>query len=112
RALVAGPRLLLLDEPTNQLDPARQASLLGWLDRLRNSVAVALATHDLGLAASCDRVGLLHGGRMAAVGAPAEVLTAENLRRTLGVRVRRLDDPDGGPPLLRVLAAHQGEAAA
>jgi iron complex transport system ATP-binding protein len=105
RALVAAPRLLLLDEPTNHLDPARQAALLGWLDRLRDSVAILLATHDLGLAASCDRVVLLHHGRMAATGTPTEVLTAENLLATLGVRVRRLDDPDGGPPVLRVLAA-------
>jgi len=104
RALVAGPRLLLLDEPTNHLDPARQAALLGWLDRLRNSVAVVLATHDLALAAVCDRVVLLHDARVAAIGPPSEVLTPANLKATMGVRVRRLDDPDGGPPLLRVIA--------
>jgi iron complex transport system ATP-binding protein len=112
RALVAGPRLLLLDEPTNHLDPGRQAALLGWLDRLRDSVAIVLATHDLGLAASCDRVALLNDGRVAALGSPAQVLTAENLFATMRVRVRRLDDPDGGPPLLRVLAAPATEVAA
>jgi len=112
RSLVAGPRLLLLDEPTNHLDPARQAALLGWLERLRNSIAIVLATHDLGLAVSCDRVALLHGGRMVTIGTPAEVLTAENLLATMGVRVRRLDDPDGGPPLLRVLATPERGAAA
>jgi iron complex transport system ATP-binding protein len=103
RALVAGPRLLLLDEPTTHLDPARQASLLGRLDRLRAGAAVVLATHDLELASTCDRVALLHDGRVAALGAPADVLTPERLRRTMGVRVRRLEDPQGGPPLLRVM---------
>jgi iron complex transport system ATP-binding protein len=105
RALVASPDLLLLDEPTNHLDPARQAALLALLDRLRSSVAVVLATHDLGLAAACDSVVLLHAARVTAIGAPKDVLTPAQLHTALGVRVRRLDDPEGGPPLLRVLAA-------
>ncbi len=112
RALVAGPRLLLLDEPTNHLDPARQAALLAWLERLHGSVAVVLATHDLALAACCDRIALLHDGHLAALGSPAEVLTPENLARTLGVQVRRLDDPNGGPPLLRVVAPCERVVAA
>jgi iron complex transport system ATP-binding protein len=104
RALVAGPRLLLLDEPTNHLDPGRQAALLSWLERLRDSVAVVLATHDLALAATCDRVALIHAGTLAALGTAAEVLTPDNLAVALGVRVHRIDDPSGGPPLLRVVA--------
>ncbi len=105
RALVASPAVLLLDEPTNHLDPAHQAGLLGWLDRLRGEIAVVLATHDLALAARCDRVALLHDGAIAAFGPAAEVLTPALLARTLGVRVQRVEDPDGGPPLLRVLGA-------
>ena len=107
RATVADPALLLLDEPTNHLDPARQAMLLGQLDRLRDRVAVVMATHDLALAAACDRVALLHAGRIAALGPASEVLTPETLRLALGVDVRRLDDPAGGPPLLRVLPARE-----
>ena len=112
RALVASPSLLLLDEPTNQLDPARQAALVGFLDRLRGSVALVLATHDLALAATCDRVALIHDGRIAALGPSANVLTPGKLRAALGVDVRRVDDPHGGPPLFRVLAPAVAEAAA
>jgi iron complex transport system ATP-binding protein len=104
RALVAGPGLLLLDEPTSHLDLARRAALLALLDRLRGRVAVVLATHDLDCAAACDRVAILAGGRMAALGSPAAVLTPAHLAASLGVRVRRLDDPQGGPPFLRVEA--------
>jgi iron complex transport system ATP-binding protein len=105
RATVAEPALLLLDEPTNHLDPARQAMLLGELDRLRDRVAVVMATHDLALAAGCDRVALIHAGRIAALGTASEVLTPAALRRALGVDVQRVDDPTGGPPMLRVLPA-------
>jgi iron complex transport system ATP-binding protein len=104
RALVAGPRVVVLDEPTNHLDPAGRGMVHGLLDRLRGSVAVVVATHDLELAASCDRVALLHRGRIAALGAPAEVLTPVRLAAALGVHIRRLDDPDGGPPMFRVIA--------
>lgn len=111
RALVAGPQLLLLDEPTQHLDAARQAALLFTLDQLRGSVAVVISTHDLALAASCDRVLLLHGGAVVAQGAPHAVLTPALLARCLGVMVERRDDPLGGPPSLRVLAPAREVAA-
>ena len=115
RALVARPALLLLDEPTNHMDPARHAELCAWLDEARDA-AVVLATHDLGLAARCDRVLLLGEGVPLALGPVAAVLTPPLLARALGVRVRRVEDPEGGPPLFRVVAparpARAAEAAA
>ena len=108
RAVVAAPRLVLLDEPTNHLDPAGRAMVEALVDRLRGhprgAIAVVIATHDLALAAGCDRVALLHAGRIAALGPPARVLAPALLAAALGVEVRRLDDPDGGPPLFRVIA--------
>ncbi|HEU4733288.1 MAG TPA: ABC transporter ATP-binding protein, partial [Kofleriaceae bacterium] len=87
RALVAAPRLVLLDEPTNHLDPAGRAMVEAVLDRLRGAVAVVIATHELALAASCERVALLHAGRLAALGAAAAVLSPERLAPALGVWV-------------------------
>jgi iron complex transport system ATP-binding protein len=120
RALVAGPALVLLDEPTNHLDPAGRAMIGAVLDRLRarpGGAAAVIATHDLELAARCDRVALLSGGRIAALGPPADALTPPRLARALGVEVRRLDDPDGGPPMFRIVgplhaAALEREVAA
>jgi iron complex transport system ATP-binding protein len=103
RALVGGARLLLLDEPASHLDPARRAALRALLDGLRPEVAVVLATHDLEQAAACDRVLLLAQGRPLALGPPDEVLTPALLATALGVQVRRLEDPDGGPPLFRIV---------
>jgi iron complex transport system ATP-binding protein len=110
RAVVASPRLVLLDEPTNHLDPAGRAMVEALLDRLRGDIAVVIATHELALAASCDRVVLLCGGRIAALGPPSSVLAPAPLARALGVEVRRLDDPDGGPPMFRVIAPRAGHA--
>jgi len=102
RALVAEPAVILLDEPTNHLDPAHRRALHERLAQF-NSHAVILATHDLELAALCDRVVLLGDGRVVSIGSPSDVLTKAMLQRSLGIRVRRLDDPEGGPPLLRIV---------
>lgn len=110
RAVVAEPALLLLDEPTSHLDPARRAVLHERLVKLRDQ-AVVVATHDLELAALCDRVIILGNRRAMAVGSPAEVLTAEVLEAALGVRVRRLDDPEGGPSLFRIVGVAESFAA-
>lgn len=115
RTLVAAPALLLLDEPTNHLDPARHAELCAWLTDGRDGArdaAVVLATHDLEVAARCDRVLLLADGAPLALGAPEDVLTPPRLARALGVLVRRVLDPEGGPPLLRVIAPIRREVAA
>lgn len=103
RALVARPRLLVLDEPSNHLDPAGRAMIHALLDRLRGEVAVVIASHELELAASCDRVVLLASERIAALGAPGAVLVPDRLATALGVEVRRLDDPAGGPPMFRMI---------
>src|SRR5262249_21294972 len=103
RALVAGPKILLLDEPTNHLDPARRAALHERLLKFTDQ-AVVLATYDLELAALCDRVLLLGAGKVAASGRPSDVLTPEILAAALGVRDRRVDDPEG-TPMFRVLGA-------
>jgi iron complex transport system ATP-binding protein len=112
RTLVAAPALLLLDEPTNHLDPARHAELCAWLTDDARDAAVVLATHDLTVASRCDRVLLLEGGAPLALGAPEDVLTPPLVARALGVHVRRVVDPEGGPPLLRVLAPVRREVAA
>lgn len=92
RALAQKAPFLVLDEPTNHLDIRHQLELLELLKRLRTTTLAGL--HDLNLAARyCDRLVMLSEGRVAAVGSPAEVLTAERIGTVYGVQaVVRLAD--------------------
>ncbi len=47
RALATNPKLLLLDEPTASIDPNMQAEFYELLDRLKESMAIVLVSHDI-----------------------------------------------------------------
>ncbi len=76
------PSVLVLDEPTSQLDPHGTREVFANLDALtqERAATVVLASHKLEwLAAFCDRVLVLHQGRLVADGEPAQVLADEVL---------------------------------
>jgi iron complex transport system ATP-binding protein len=89
RALAGEPTILLTDEPVAALDPAHQLDVMQLLQHhCRSGGAAVVVLHDLALASHfCDRLQLLDSGRTVAVGAPATVLTEENLRDVYGIRV-------------------------
>jgi iron complex transport system ATP-binding protein len=82
-ALAQSAGTMLLDEPTAALDPGYQvevASLLRALNRDRG-VTMAVATHDLNLAAGlCRQLVLLRQGEVIAAGPTREVLTQDTIR--------------------------------
>jgi iron complex transport system ATP-binding protein len=85
RALAQQAPFLVLDEPTNHLDVRHQLELLELIRRLKVTTLAAL--HDLALAARyCDRLAMMHDGKLIAVGTPADVLTADRIRDAYGVR--------------------------
>ncbi|MEU4798822.1 ABC transporter ATP-binding protein [Streptomyces sp. NPDC023327] len=99
RALVQEPRVLVLDEPTNHLDVRHQIEVLSHLRGAGPTVLVVL--HDLNLAAAaCDRIGVLHHGRLVATGTPAEVLTEALVAEVFGVRASVVTHPLTGDPQL------------
>ncbi|HEY2371951.1 MAG TPA: ABC transporter ATP-binding protein [Gaiellaceae bacterium] len=100
RALVSQPRVLFLDEPTVGLDPRIRHELLDVIAELRDrgELTVLLTTHYLDEAERlCDRIAIMHLGRIVALGSPAE------LRADLGTEIVEIRvDGDGNNALARL----------
>ena len=75
KALLHQPPLLLLDEPSTGLDPGARRDFIQYLGRLRDDekVTVVFTTHYMDEAERCDRVAILHQGRLVSVGPPEEL---------------------------------------
>jgi len=87
RALVNDPELVVLDEPTTGLDP--QARQLVW-ERLRSlrrrGKTLLVTTHYMEEAQRlCDRLVVMHTGKVIAEGSPAELLAAHTAPRVVEV---------------------------
>ncbi len=111
KALLHRPPLLILDEPSTGLDPAARREVWQHLQMLRerDGTTIMLTTHLMDEGASCDRVAILHEGRLVAIGTP-ETLTqaiggdvimitsrdaaslSERIARRFGVHVEMVDD--------------------
>ena len=87
RLIATGAPLLVADEPAAGLDPDAQFLVMDLLRaRATAGVAVLATLHDLTLAArSCDRLAILAGRRLLAVGPPQAVLTPEVLSAAFGL---------------------------
>ena len=73
-ALVHTPKVLFLDEPTNGVDPSSRRDFWRILYQLlREKVTIFVSTAYLDEAERASRVGLMHHGRLLAVGTPQEV---------------------------------------
>ena len=96
RALAVGADLLLADEPVAALDPGHQLQVMTLFHNLTRRYRGAIVVlHDLTLATRfCDRLILLHEGRIYAQGCPHEVLDKDNLAAVYGVRARFGQPPD------------------
>jgi iron complex transport system ATP-binding protein len=102
RALAQQTSVLLLDEPTTALDIGHQQQVMELIDQLRLSDGLTVVTtiHDLTLAGQyADDLVLLSGGRVAAAGPPAMVLTRAAIQEHFDARVHVLPGPDGRPLL-------------
>ncbi|MFJ9626598.1 ABC transporter ATP-binding protein [Streptomyces sp. NPDC091280] len=94
QALVSAPRLLILDEPTIGLDPIARTSVWEHINAVREAtgMTVLVTTHYMDEADQyCDRVGLMHRGRIRALGTPVQ------LREGLGERRRAAGAPATDP---------------
>ena len=79
-AVLHRPEVLILDEPTSGVDPIARDVFWQQLIRLsrEDNVTIFLSTHFVNEAERCDRVSLMHAGRILAMGTPAEIVAGED----------------------------------
>ncbi|HET7087607.1 MAG TPA: ABC transporter ATP-binding protein [Anaerolineae bacterium] len=79
RAFLSSPIVLLLDEPTTGLDPRSKREVQAFVRELRDvhDTTILLTTHDMYEAdALCDRIAIIDGGKIVALGTPQELKRA------------------------------------
>lgn len=81
------PKCIVLDEPTAMLDPKGRREVMDTVLRLNREkgITVVLITHHMDEAARCQRVVVLHQGKIAADGSPQAVFSQVELLHSLGL---------------------------
>ena len=114
-AVLHRPPMLILDEPTSGVDPiARDAFWRTLIDLSRNDgVTIFLSTHFMNEAERCDRISLMHQGRVLAVGAPKELTKKRGSTTLEDAFISYLEEAGGTGEKKRPEASPQatGEAA-
>jgi ABC-2 type transport system ATP-binding protein len=102
-AILHEPRLVFLDEPTGTVDPLSRRAFWERIESMASSgTTVVVTTHHLDEAEHCDRIGLMHAGRLVTLGTVAELKEVFAGRALLEVRCPR---PLEAEKLLRGLEA-------
>jgi ABC-2 type transport system ATP-binding protein len=85
RAILHTPKVLFLDEPTSGLDPVTAAQVHRLIEGLRDGgTTIFLTTHNMDEAVKlCDRIGLLHEGKIVEMGEPLEICERHNAMKTV-----------------------------
>ena len=102
-ALLPSPDVLILDEPTSGLDPIQRLSVRKLIGELAAEHTVLVSSHILPeIEAVCPRVIILHKGRIAASGTPAELMS--QFKRESAVSLEAfMPDPDEAARLMAMI---------
>ncbi len=109
-AMVHQPELLILDEPTSGVDPvARDMFWQLMIDLARgDGVTIFISTHFMNEAARCDRMSLMHAGKVLVSGTPDELIQSRNADTLEEAFIGYLQDASGAPDMpAEVATAHE-----
>ncbi len=111
RALTQRARIILLDEPTSFLDIRHKVEIFEIISSLSRSMSLIIVSHDISLAAQfCQRIILLDKGKIYKIGAPSEVITAENISTVYQCPVLVDKNPISNTPRITILSTkHKGK---
>ncbi len=103
-ALVHRPRLLILDEPTSGVDPVARDAFWCHLIELsrRDGVTIFITTHFMNEAERCDRLALMHAGRLLAEGTPEELRAQVSASSLQEAFIAYLEAENAVPPLPQI----------
>lgn len=96
-AVIHGPEMLILDEPTSGVDPvARDTFWELLIDLSRNDgVTIFVSTHFMNEAERCDRISLMHSGRVLASDTPAALVQARGAKTLEDAFISYLEEAAG-----------------
>ena len=114
-AMVHQPEMLILDEPTSGVDPVardRFWELLVDIAR-RQGVTIFISTHFMNEAERCDRISLMHAGKVLASGTPAALISARGMETLEETFIAYLEEAAGEEPRAAgALPSHRRPAVA
>ncbi|NLL37421.1 MAG: ribosome-associated ATPase/putative transporter RbbA [Fretibacterium sp.] len=78
-AMVHNPNILILDEPTSGVDPVARDTMWQLMIDLsrKDDVTIFVSTHFMNEAERCDRISLMHAGKVLVTGRPADIVRAK-----------------------------------
>jgi ribosome-dependent ATPase len=98
-AMIHGPEMLILDEPTSGVDPISRDRFWHTLIDLarRENVTIFISTHFMNEAERCDRISLMHAGRVLVSDTPAAIIAERGARNLEEAFIRHLEIAVSGP---------------
>ncbi len=111
-AMIHRPEVLILDEPTSGVDPVARDAFWRLLVRLsrEDGVTIFISTHFMNEAERCDRVSLMHAGRVLVSDSPAALRQSQGAETLEEAFVAYLEAADGGEESLAPAPAPQRPA--
>ncbi|CAH1091712.1 ribosome-associated ATPase/putative transporter RbbA [Candidatus Nitrotoga sp. 1052] len=99
-AVIHGPEILILDEPTSGVDPVARDQFWALLIQLSrdDGVTIFISTHFMNEAERCDRVSLMHAGRVLAQGSPVALISARSAKNLKETFIAYLEEAAGTEP--------------
>jgi len=106
-AMVHQPELLILDEPTSGVDPMARDNFWRLMVELarRDKVTIFISTHFMNEAERCDRISLMHAGRVLESASPQEIVAKRGAATLEEAFIGYLEDAAGTTPAQEPAAA-------